>query len=326
MIAYCHEWQEQHAGLDYGTDGVVVKVNSLRLQEELGQVSRSPRWAIAYKWPAEEANTVVRQIIVSVGRTGALTPVAVMDPVEISGSTVSNAVLHNEDEVARKDVRVGDTVVVRKAGEVIPEVVSVVLGKRPPDAEPFVMPTTCPICGSEAIRPEGEAVRRCTGIACPAQEMQRLLHFFSRGAMDADGIGPALITQLLEHQLVRDPADLYSLTPEQLEKLERMGKKSAQNVYASIQSTTRRPLARLIYALGIRHVGDHVADVLAEHFHSLEAVAKASEEELAEVPEIGPTIAQSVAVFFRQEQTKQLLEKLQRADVEPEEAQTRAWP
>ncbi len=324
VIEYCHEWQERHAELDYGTDGVVVKVNSLRLQEELGQVSRSPRWAVAYKWPAEEANTVVRQIFVSVGRTGALTPVAVMDPVEISGSTVSNAVLHNEDEVARKDVRVGDTVVVRKAGEVIPEVVSVVLSKRPLEAVPFVMPTTCPVCGSEAIRPEGEAVRRCTGIACPAQEMQRLLHFFARGAMDADGIGPALISQLLDRNLVRDPADLYFLTQEQVEGLERMGMKSAQNVIAAIAGTKHRPLVRLIYALGIRHVGDHVAEVLAEHFRSLEAVAKVSEEELAEVPEIGPVIAQSVAVFFRQEQTKELLRKLKAAGVEPEVPEARA--
>ena len=192
-IAFCQEWQQRHRELDFGTDGVVVKVDSLALQEELGQVSRSPRWAIAYKWPAEEANTVVRSIWVSVGRTGVLTPVATMDPVVISGSTVSNATMHNEDEVARKDVRVGDTVVVHKAGEVIPEIVSVVLSKRPAETVPWQMPTTCPVCGSEAERPEGEAVRRCTGIACPAQLAQRLLHFFSRGAMDADGVGPALI-------------------------------------------------------------------------------------------------------------------------------------
>ena len=323
-VTFCLEWQERHRALDYGTDGVVVKVNSLALQEELGQVSRSPRWAIAYKFPAEEQTTVVRSIFVSVGRTGALTPVAVMDPVEISGSTVSNAVLHNEDEVARKDVRAGDTVVVRKAGEVIPEVVSVVLRKRPKGAKPFEMPETCPVCGSDAVRPEGEAVRRCTGIACPAQQAQRLLHFFSRGAMDADGVGPALITQLLDRELIRDPADLYFLTHQQLMDLERMGQKSAQNVLDSVAGTKRRPLARLVYGLGIRHVGDHVAEVLAEHFRSLKALAAASEEELTEVPEIGPTIAQSVAVFFRQEQTSQLLRKLTRAGVEPEVPEARA--
>ncbi len=322
-VAYCLDWQARHATLDYGTDGVVVKINSVALQADLGQVSRSPRWAIAYKFPPEEQNTVVRDIIVSVGRTGALTPVAVMEPVVVSGSTVQNAVLHNEDEVARKGVRVGDTVVLRKAGDVIPEVVSVVLSKRPADAVPYEMPTVCPVCGADAVRPEGEAVRRCTGIACPAQIAQRLLHFFSRGAMDADGVGPALITQLLERGLVHDPADLYFLSKEQLLELDRMAEKSAQNALNSLAATKRRPLARLVYALGIRHVGDHVAEVLAEHFGSLERTAAASEEELSEVPEIGPVIAQSVAVFFRQEQTRELLRKLKEAGVTPE-AEARA--
>ena len=322
-MAYCLDWQARHVELDYGADGVVVKVSSVALQEDLGQVSRSPRWAIAYKFPPEEQNTVVRDIIVSVGRTGALTPVAVMEPVVVSGSTVQNAVLHNEDEVARKDVRVGDTVVLRKAGDVIPEVVSVVLSKRPADAVPFRMPTTCPVCGADAVRPEGEAVRRCTGIACPEQLAQRLLHFFSRGAMEADGVGPALITQLLDRGLVHDPADLYFLTQEQLLGLERMAEKSAQNARHSLAATKRRPLARLVYALGIRHVGEHVAEVLAGHFGSLERIATASEEELSLVPEIGPVIAQSVAVFFRQEQTRELLRRLKEAGVTPEAAEAR---
>ncbi len=317
VVAFCQEWQQRHRELDFGTDGVVVKVNSLALQEELGQVSRSPRWAIAYKWPAEEANTVVRKILVSVGRTGVLTPVAIMDPVVVSGSTVTNASLHNEDEVARKDVREGDTVVLHKAGEVIPEIVSVVLSKRPPEAAPWKMPEVCPVCGSEALRPDDEVVRRCTGIACPAQLAQRILHFFSRGAMEADGVGPALIVQLLERKLVHDPADLYFLTHEQLLELERMGKKSAQNVLDSVAGTKHRPLARLIYGLGIRHVGGHVAEVLAEHFRSLERLAEASEEELTNTPEIGPTIAESIVVFFRQAQTKELLEKLERVGVRP---------
>ncbi len=316
--AYCLEWQEKHRDLTYGTDGVVVKVDSLALQQELGHVSRSPRWAVAYKFPPEEEVTVVKDIIVSVGRTGALTPVAVMEPVVVSGSTVQHATLHNEDEVARKDVRIGDTVVVRKAGDVIPEVVSVIASKRTGRERKFKMPVRCPVCGAEAIRPEGEAVRRCTGIACPAQLLGRIEHFFSRGALNADGIGPALIAQLVAKKLVRDPADLFFLTKDQLLGLERMADKSAQNVLDSLESVKHPTLARLIYALGIRHVGEHVAEVLAERFGSLDKLAEASEEELAETPEVGPKIAASIAAFFRQEQTKKLLEKLRRAGVQPE--------
>mgnify|MGYP005836109039 CR=1 FL=1 len=317
VAAYCREWQERHHQLSYGTDGVVVKVDSLDLQRELGQVSRSPRWAVAYKFPPEEQMTVVKDIIVSVGRTGALTPVAVMEPVVVSGSTVQNAVLHNEDEVARKDVRIGDTVVVRKAGDVIPEVVAVVTSKRTGKERPFHMPDKCPVCGADAVRAEGEAVRRCTGIACPAQMVQRMLHFFSRGALDAEGVGPALIMQCVDKGLVKDPADFFFLTKEQLVGLERMAEKSAQNVLDALEASKRPPLARLIYALGIRHVGDHVSEVLAQRFGSLGRLAAASEEELAETPEVGPKIAQSVAVFFRQRQTRELLKKLARAGVSP---------
>jgi DNA ligase (NAD+) len=316
-FAYCQEWQQKHSGLTFGTDGVVVKVDSLAMQDRLGQVSRSPRWAVAYKFPPEEQTTVVKRIGVTVGRTGALTPVAVMEPVVVSGSTVQNAVLHNEDEVARKDVRVGDTVIIRKAGDVIPEVVSVVTSKRTGNEIPFTMPDKCPVCGSDAVRPEGEAVRRCTGIACPAQIIQRMIHFFSRGALDAEGVGPALILHSVQRGLVRDPADFFFLTKEQLLGLERMGEKSAQNVLDSIAGSRRPPFARLIYALGIRHVGDHVAEVLARQFGSLDRLAAASDEELAQTPEIGPVIAQSVAVFFRQTQTKELLEKLRKAGVQP---------
>ena len=316
--AYCAEWQERHIELGYGTDGVVVKVDSLALQRELGQVSRSPRWAIAYKFPPEEQTTVVKDIVVSVGRTGALTPVAVMEPVVVSGSTVQNAVLHNEDEVARRDVRVGDTVVIRKAGDVIPEVVRVVASKRTGGERAFAMPDKCPVCGADAIRPEGEAVRRCTGIACPAQVLGRIEHFFSRGALDAEGVGPKIAAQLLQHGLVKDPADLYFLTKEQLLQLDRMGDRLAENILDAIAGAKRPALSRLIYALGIRHVGDHVAEVLAERFGSLARLAEASEEELAETHEIGPKIAESVAVFFRQEQTRELLDKLRRAGVAPE--------
>ena len=317
-IAYCQDWQQEHIELSYGTDGVVLKVDSLDLQRELGQVSRSPRWAVAYKFPAEEQTTVVKDIFVSVGRTGALTPVAVMEPVVVSGSTVQNAALHNEDEVARKDVRVGDTVVIRKAGDVIPEVVSVVLSKRTDKERKFAMPEKCPVCGADAIRPEGEAVRRCTGIACPAQVNGRIELFFSRGALNAEGVGPRIIAQLTARGMVHDPADMYFLTKENLLTLERMGDKLAQNLLDAIAPTKHPPLARLIYALGIRHVGDHVAEVLAERFGSLDRLAQATETELAETPEIGPVIAQSVAVFFRQDQTKRLLEKLGRAGVSPE--------
>jgi len=317
VYAYCQEWQEKHGELTFGTDGVVVKVDSLALQRELGQVSRSPRWAVAYKFPPEQQVTVVKDIIVSVGRTGALTPVAVMEPVVVSGSTVQNAVLHNEDEVARKDVRVGDTVVIRKAGDVIPEVVSVVVGKRTGKERPFRMPDKCPVCGADAIRPPGEAVRRCAGIACPAQMLQRMLHFFSRGALDAEGVGPALILQLVQRGLVRDPADFFFLTKDQLLTLERMGDRSAQNVLDAIEGSKRPPLDRLIYALGIRHVGDHVAEVLARRFGSLQQLANTGEEELAQTPEIGPVIAQSVAIFFKQKQTRELLGKLEKTGVAP---------
>jgi DNA ligase (NAD+) len=320
--AYCDEWQEKHKQLTFGTDGVVVKVDSLAWQDELGHVSRSPRWAIAYKFPAEEQTTVVKDIIVSVGRTGALTPVAVLEPVVISGSTVSMAGLHNEDEVARKDIRIGDTVVVHKAGEVIPEIVSVVTSKRTGKERKFVMPDKCPVCGADAVREEGEAVRRCTGIACPAQVLGRIEHFFSRGALNAEGLGPKIIAQLLERHMIADPADVYFLGKDDLLKLDRMGDKLAQNILDAVASTKRPALDRLIYGLGIRHVGDHVATVLAQRFGSLERLANASEEELAQTPEIGPVIAKSVAVFFRQEQTKKLLKKLRRAGVEPAPVET----
>lgn len=316
--AYCREWQQRHGELTFGTDGVVVKVDSLALQERLGQVSRSPRWAVAYKFPPEEQATVVKDIMVSVGRTGALTPVAVMEPVVVSGSTVQMATLHNEDEVARKDVRIGDTVVIRKAGDVIPEVVSVVLSKRTGRERRFKMPDKCPVCGADAVREEGEAVRRCTGIACPAQIVQRMVHFFSRGALNAEGIGPALILQLAQRGLAHDPADLFFLTKEQLLSLERMAEKSAQNALDALEASKRPPLDRLIYALGIRHVGEHVAEVLARRFGSLERLAEVSEEELSQTLEIGPVIARAVAIFFRQKQTRELLAKLRRAGVRPE--------
>ena len=318
VVTYCDHWGERKRDLPYQIDGVVVKVNRIDFEDRLGHVSRSPRWAVAYKYPPEEETTVVRDIIVSVGRTGAMTPVAIMDPVEVSGSTVSRAVLHNEDEVRRKDVRVGDTVIIRKAGEVIPEVVAVVASKRTGKEKPFVMPRRCPVCGSEAERLPGEAVTRCTGIACPAQIKQRIYHFASRGGMDIEGVGEVLVDQVVERGLVKDPADIYFVTNEQLLSLERMGEKSASNLLQAIEGSKRRPLDRLLNALGIPHVGQHVADVLAANYASLEDIQRASAEELSQIEGIGPVIAEAIAVFFRQEQTKTLIGKLRRAGIVPE--------
>jgi DNA ligase (NAD+) len=318
VIAFCEEWKDKRSALDYDMDGVVVKVNSIAMQHDLGYVSRSPRWAIAYKYPAEQAKTVIREIKVQVGRTGALTPVAIMDPVEVSGVVVTRATLHNEDEIRRKDIRVGDEVIIQRAGEVIPEVVEVVTDARDGDELPFEFPRVCPVCGAEVERPEGEAVARCVGIACPAQLAARVRHWASRGAMDIEGLGPAQIEQLLEKEYVRDPADLYSLTREQVLSLERLAEKSAQNLLNAIEASKGRPLPRLIFALGIRHVGETVARLLAECFGCIDRLAAAGMEELSAVQGIGPQIADSIHRFFRQEETAAVLEKLRSAGVLPE--------
>lgn len=320
-LAFCESWVERRHDLDYDADGVVVKVNSWELQDRLGRVSRSPRWAIAYKFPAEQATTVVRDILVQVGRTGVLTPVADMEPVFVGGVMVSRATLHNEDEIARKDVRPGDTVVIQRAGDVIPEVVSVVLEKRPPESQPFEMPTHCPVCGADAVREPDEAASRCVGIACPAQLRRRLEHFASRGAMDIDGLGPAQVEQLIAQSLVHDAADLYD--PERvnlaaLSGLERLAEKSAQNLLEAIAATKGRPLERLLFALGIRHVGETVARQLAQAFGSVERIRAASVEELDAGEGIGPIIAESIHTFFRQDETDDVLEKLTRFGVLPE--------
>jgi DNA ligase (NAD+) len=318
VVAFCEEWKEQRHTLQYDMDGVVVKVSSLDLQQELGQVSRSPRWAIAYKYPAAQARTVIREIRIQVGRTGALTPVAIMDPVEVSGVMVTRATLHNEDEIRRKDIRIGDTVVIQRAGEVIPEVVEVASEARDGDEVEFLFPSECPACGGEVEKPEGEAVARCINIACPAQLAARLRHWGSRNAMDIEGLGPAQIDQLLERGMVHDPADLYSLTQEQLESLERMAEKSSRNVLAAIERSKGRPLERLIFGLGIRHVGETVARLLAERFRTLDRLANATVEELAPVRGVGPEIAKSVHHFFQQDETRRVLEKLRESGVEAE--------
>lgn len=315
------EWGERRETLGYDIDGVVVKVNSLDLQDRLGFVARSPRWATAYKYPATQETTVIRDIIVGVGRTGALTPVAVMEPVEVGGVTVSRATLHNEDEIRRKDVRIGDTVVIQRAGDVIPEVVHVVVEKRTGAEREFVMPDRCPVCGGDVERPEGEAVARCVNIACPAQIKERIRHFASRLAMDIEGVGPAQVDQLTDRGMVRDPADLYYLTIDQLTNLDRMAEKSASNVFNAIQASKNRPLARLINGLGIRHVGEQTSQALADRFRDVEALADASEEELAGVPDVGPIVASSIARFFREPENREVLCKLREAGVVPRSAE-----
>ena len=317
VAEFAAEWSEKRESLGYDIDGVVVKVNSVELQDRLGYVARSPRWAVAYKYPATQETTRILDIFVSVGRTGALTPVAFMEPAEVGGVTVSRATLHNEDEIRRKDVRIGDTVVVQRAGDVIPEVVQVIKEKRTGAEQEFVMPERCPACGSEVQRPEGEAVTRCVNLACPAQVRERIVHFTSRSALNIEGVGPAQVDQFVEKGLVRDPADLYSLTLEDLLPLERMGTKLASNILTAIEKSKETTLPRLIYGLGIRHVGQHVAQVLADYFGSLKRIENASSEELSEVPEIGPVIAQSIADFFARPENRAVLERLRRAGVKP---------
>lgn len=304
--------------LPYDIDGLVVKVNSLQLQAELGYVSRSPRWAIAFKFQAEQAVTNVVDIMPSVGRTGAITPVGIMEPVLIAGTTVSRASLHNEDEVRRKDVRIGDVVVIQKAGDIIPEVVEVLVDRRTGAEVPFAMPTVCPVCGGPVAREEGEAVTRCTSPTCRAKLAGWLEHWASRRAMDIDGLGPAIVEQLIATGMAGDVADLYRLEHSRLAALERMGDKSASNLLDALEASKRRPLSRFINGLGIRHVGEHVAGVLARHFGSLEALAAAPVEELAQVHEVGEVVARSVRAFFDAPGVRRVLEKLREAGVAPE--------
>ncbi|MBE3578109.1 MAG: NAD-dependent DNA ligase LigA [Limnochordales bacterium] len=318
LVDYLREWEEKRHALDYATDGIVFKVNSVALQERLGATAHAPRWAIAFKFPAEEATTVIRQIVVQVGRTGALTPTAVFDPVEIGGSTVSRASLHNEDYIREKDIRIGDTVLVHKAGEVIPEVVKVLVERRTGAERPFVMPDRCPVCGSEVQREPGEAVARCVGRSCPAQIEEALLHFASRDAMDIQGLGPKLAHQLLEKGLVKTMADLYRLRLEDLLTLERMGRKSAENLLVAIEASKERGLARLLFGLGIRHVGEETARELARHFRTMDALMEASEAELRQVPGIGPEVASSLRAFFHDTANRQLIRELAELGVKME--------
>ncbi|MGC8963349.1 MAG: NAD-dependent DNA ligase LigA [Candidatus Bipolaricaulaceae bacterium] len=319
LLAMRHE-------LPYEADGMVVKVNDFAQREILGEVSRAPRWAIAYKFPAEEATTRVLDIVVQVGRTGALTPVAILEPVEVSGATVSRATLHNEDEIRRKDIRIGDWVIVRRAGEVIPEVVKSIPERRTGEEKEFKMPERCPACGGPVIRPPGEVAYRCENLSCPARIKESIRHFASRRAMDIEGLGEKLVDQLVETGLVRKLSDLYRLKKEDLVKLERMGEKSAQNLLEQIERSKNAGLARLIFALGIRYVGEHLAEVLAEHFPSLEALSNATYEELLGIPEIGPRIAQSIVDFFKNEENRKLIQELKELGVKTEAEKPKEGP
>ena len=318
LMAYIQEWESKRDGLEYEIDGIVVKVNDIRLWEELGTTAKSPRWAIAYKYAARQATTRVMDIRAQVGRTGTLTPVADLEPVDVGGVTVSHATLHNMDEITRLGVKIGDAVLIQRAGEVIPQVVKVV--KQAPEGREFSMPKQCPVCGGEVHRAEGEVAYRCVNSACPARLKESLLYFAGRRAMNIDGLGDALVDQLVDKGLVRDVADLYALTQEKVANLERMGDKSASNLLLEIDNSKKASLARLIFALGIRFVGERTGQLLADHFASLDKLAKASEEELLEVEEVGPRVAESILEFFREPRNLKVIEKLRKASLQFESA------
>jgi DNA ligase (NAD+) len=327
VARHCQQWVDRRESLDYDIDGVVIKIDDLGLQRALGFVGREPRWAVAYKFPPTQATTRLLNIRVNVGRTGSLNPYAVLEPVRVGGTTVKLATLHNEDDIRRKDIRIGDIVIVQRAGEVIPQVVGPVVSRRTGQEQAYSIPKKCPECGTPVVRPEGEAMSRCPNRACPAQAFRLLTHFVSRGAMDIDGVGEALCMALLKEGLVEDPADLYFLTKDHLQKLERMADKSAQNVLDAIAGSKERPLARLVFALGIRHVGSEMAEILAGHFGSLDALAQASVEELGAIATVGPKIAESVHAWFQDDSNRRLVEKLRRAGVRLEgEAAAREGP
>jgi len=316
LVAFHQRIAAQRDSLPYDIDGVVYKVDDLALQQQLGFVTREPRWAVAHKYPAQEMMTEVLAIDVQVGRTGKLTPVAKLAPVFVGGVTVTNATLHNEDEARRKDVRVGDTVIVRRAGDVIPEVVSVVLEKRLHEAQIFSMPRHCPVCGSDAEREEGEADYRCSGgLFCPAQRKQAVLHYAQRRAVDIEGLGDKLVDQLVDSGRVNTLADLYGLKPEDLAGMDRMAEKSAQNLLDALETSKQTTLPRFLFGLGIRHVGEATAKALARHFGQLQAIMDASEDALAQVPDVGPVVAHSIHTFFAQPHNREVVQALRSAGV-----------
>ena len=315
-FAFYARYEEQREGLPYEIDGIVIKVDQLDQQERLGATARSPRSQMAYKFQARQARTVLREIRLQVGRTGAVTPVALLEPVLLAGSTIRRATLHNEDEISRKDIRPGDTVVVEKGGDVIPKVVGVLAEERPAESRPFQFARTCPACQGPLVREPEEVASRCENPACPAQLKRRVQHFAARNAMDIEGMGPAVVEQLVERGLVRDVGDLYGLTREALADLERLAAKSAQNLLDSLESSKARPFDRVLFALGIRHVGSTVARALARGLPSVASLSEADTEELESVPEIGPTIARSVSIFFASPEARDLIDKLSRAGLQ----------
>ena len=323
-IQYFESVGQQRDTLPYEIDGVVLKVNNLNLQAKLGTVSRNPRWALACKFPPMQVTTTINNIIVNVGRTGTITPVALMEPVNVGGVTVSRATLHNEDEILKKDIRIGDTVIIQRAGDVIPEVVKVVTSKRTGSEKKFRMPTKCPECNSEVIRPEGEAAYRCINLSCPAQLKEHIRHFASRGGLDIEGLGEKISAQLFDARLVGDPADLYFLTKEKLLELDRHGEKSAQNLLTSLERSKNPPLNKFIFALGIRNVGEHIAKILAREFGSIEKLMGATVEELTSIHEIGTEIAANIVQFFHEPKNKLVMEKFHRAGVMPQQAEAAA--
>jgi len=321
VTAYCDDWDAKREKLAYEIDGVVVKVNSIPIQNELGYTSKAPRWAIAYKYPARQETTVVNDIIVQVGRTGTLTPVAVLEPVQVGGVTVSRSTLHNMDEIERLGLHIGDTVLIERAGEVIPHVLKVV--KEGKNRKAFRMPKECPECGSKIHKVEGEVAYRCVNVACPAKRKESLLHFAGRHAMDIDGLGDKIVDQLVDKGIVKDLADLYKLKADEVAGLERMAEKSAQNLLDEIEASKKQPLSRVIYALGIQFVGERTGQLLAEHFSSLDELAAAKQEQLEEVNEVGPKVAASIVDFFSEPANRQLIKKLEKAGVRPTAEKTK---
>ncbi len=311
--SFWEEWNEKRENLDYDVDGVVVKVDSVRQQNALGRTAKFPRWAISFKFPARQATTQIKDIRIQVGRTGALTPVAILEPVQLSGITISRSTLHNEDEIKRKDIRIGDHVLIERSGDVIPKVVSVMKERRTGKESRFVLPSRCPVCNSSVFKPEGEAISRCENPSCPARLRESLLHFASRRAMNIEGLGDALVDQLMDNGLVRSIPDLYDLKLQNLENLERMGSKSSQNLLDEIEKSKQRALPRLIFALGIRYVGERTAQALAAHFKDLEKLSIARLEELVQVEDVGPKVGESIVFFFRQPENKELLSRLKKA-------------
>jgi DNA ligase (NAD+) len=319
VIAYCEQWEKKREKLAYEIDGIVIKVNDVGWQRELGSTAKAPRWAIAYKYPAQQATTRIVGIRAQVGRTGSLTPVADLEPVPVSGVTVSHSTLHNMDEIDRLGVKIGDWVVIERAGEVIPKVVRV--ARHDPNGKPFKMPSACPVCGGKVVRDPEEVAYRCVSARCPAKLKESLLHFAGRRAMDIDGLGEKIVDQLVDNGLVKDVADLYLLKPDEVAGLERMAEKSASNLLSQIAESKKRGLANLIFALGVRFVGERTGQILAEHFGSMDRLARASLAELTEAFEVGPKVGESIYQFFREPQNQKLLDKLRKAGLTMEERQ-----